>query len=281
MTANSRRYKNKTVRKRKNKQTKNKHNKNIKKRIHNKKGGLWPFSKTKKDTSKKNVSVSKTELCPDINKKCDLFDTQLKNRVNQTWVTCINLNGKYNHILYLTPNNVIIKSIDSQQIPEFKAELGNGEETCKIMIEGRFVSCFLLICGEWYAIMRAEYSLSFRNFFSSKGLYYKLKNIKIDADINKQNSGTSLIKIDKKHYVEVKKNYVLTTSSNSKNIELVSDSFVSIYKASPILNLISNFWLQKKMANQAKQDLVKNATKDAFDFGLDNMNNIDMNSVNT
>ena len=125
-----------------------------------KKGGFWPFTTFREQT---NIITKEEQQqkCMNYNKSCPTFDTQLtntknvKNKINPTWKTCIYAyaDNKYEinyHIFYITPQNVIIKSIDSIQIPEFTV---NGRKHT-IMIEDKYISCFVLICGEWYAIMR-------------------------------------------------------------------------------------------------------------------------------
>jgi len=82
--------------------------------------------------------------CPGANDKCDLTDTQYQGKVNQTWKTCINMNGINNRIIYLTPNNVLIKSVETAQVPEFQVNVDNVPAPYKIKIEDKFVCGFCL-----------------------------------------------------------------------------------------------------------------------------------------
>jgi hypothetical protein len=137
--------------------------KNNKKKVNKRrtrKGGFWPFTTFREQTNPV-TKEHQQKNCPDYEKKCEIFDTQLTNtknvanKINPTWKTCIYgfRGNKYEinyHIFYITPQNVVIKSIDSIQIPEFTV---NGSKH-KIIIEDKYISCFVFVCGEWYAIMR-------------------------------------------------------------------------------------------------------------------------------
>ena len=109
---------------------------------------------------------------------------------NKIWNTCISLNGETNHILYVTPINVVIKSVDTYQTPTFivrvmsKGVQGNRTLNCSIAIYNNYVSCILRYCSEWYVILIQKNSLLYNNF-----VYYKLNGVKnvINTEIDAVN----------------------------------------------------------------------------------------------
>ena len=114
---NSKKYiKNKTTKnKTKNNKTKNNKTKNNKKYKKNKKGG---------------------NICNNSTISCDIMDTQFSEKINHTWKTCIKMNDKYNHIIYVTSTNVLIKSIETIQIPEFYVKFSNENSVQKCRLVG-------------------------------------------------------------------------------------------------------------------------------------------------
>jgi hypothetical protein len=264
---------------------KRKSNKKEKKRTNRKtkhiRGGwnwLWPFG------SRANQSK-----CPNAN-KCDLTDTQYSNKLNETWKTCIKMNKINNDIYYITPQNVTIKSIETVQIPEFVVNLGNSgsNDKCKIMIEDKYIGCFLYFCGNWYAIMRlfgktlnegllarteanrAFFKLYQRRFETAppRGARSKLsvelpvensnglKGSKFDFDANDPNKGNSVVGLDKDIYTEVSIQQVLSTS-DSKTIKLVEGCYENIDKKSEdVFKILQEFRLQKVLGNNIKRDAV-------------------------
>jgi hypothetical protein len=93
---------------------------------------------------------------------------------NNIWKTCISQDNKKNIIYYITPKNVIIKSVDTYQIPKFLVNKNGKKSQFKFQIgkENRYISCFLLIDKEWYAI-----TIIPNSFVYSNRLYYKLNNL--------------------------------------------------------------------------------------------------------
>jgi hypothetical protein len=115
--------------------------------------------------------ISDQQLCSNSLVKCNLLDKHYteNNKENEVWDTCIHMNGINNHIIYITPKNVVIKKIETAVIPEFAVKLSdeNNKSLCKIMIEDKYVGCFLKICGHWYAFMRL-FGKTFNSFILSK-----------------------------------------------------------------------------------------------------------------
>lgn len=225
-----------------------------------KRGGLQPVQSTQSLTLK-NQPQSKI-VCAGSDIPCRVLDTQYTGKLNQTWDTCINMNGINNHILYLTPNNVIIKSIETAQIPEFNIITNKNKvpTACKIMIEDKYVSCFLFICGNWYAIMRLLGKTINTEYFArteKNRAFFKLSGITVDIDLNNPNNGSGLITIPRNLYTNVKKTHILSTSS-SPVIQLTPNSFTNINKQSivndqKVFNVLQRFRQQKLFANNEKQ----------------------------
>ncbi len=218
--------------------------------------------------------------CENASVKCNVLDTQYTGKLNQTWKTCINMNGINNHIFYLTPNNVIIKSVDTIQVPEFVVKCldktGNGEpNTSKIMIEDMHISAFLYICGDWYAIMRLFNKVIMTDYLADTEdtrSFFKLSNIFVDIDTkNPEKNGNSVITIPYGSYEILDKSKITDPknieTSNSPTIN-ITKGFVNINKKSLVrgqivFNVLQRFRQQKLLANDVKQGLVVDAVVDA------------------
>lgn len=232
--------------------------------------------------SNQNVAIiekyDKT-TCQDSEVKCNFFDTQFSGKLNPTWNTCINMNNINNHILYITQTNVLIKSIESMQIPQFMVGLGESQPPvpCKVMIEDKFVSCFLLICNEWYVIMRLFGKTLNRMYFArteKNKVFYKLKNININASDPNVGNGTGLITFPTNSYTELNISYIMTTDKNSKHIQLKEDFFTNINKKnSPqVFKVLQRFRQQKIFANAQKQAAAQDAAEFAAEEVVDLFN---------
>lgn len=233
--------------------------KNNKKKVNKrrtKKGGFWPF----RTFNKHPHIVSEEEQqkkCMNYDKKCDMLDTQLTNtknntnKINPTWKTCI-YKGKINyHIFYITPQNVIIKSIDSIQIPEFTV---NGSKH-KIMIEDKYISCFLLICGEWYAIMRLFGTTINTEIFArtekNKAFYKLPKEIIIDYVKEPSSIENTIMTIP---------NNVYTFVENNKETIKINDNLVkNINKTTDLIafSVLQEFFQQKIIADSIKESVMQ------------------------
>jgi hypothetical protein len=251
---------------------KNKNKKTIKKQNNkssNKtRGGFWPFS-----SEEKNPLLTKEELatkCPGANEKCDYTDTQYQGKVNQTWKTCINMNGINNRIIYITSNNVVIKSVETAQVPEFQVDVNNIPAPYKIKIEDKFVCGFLFICGEWYALMRlfgTTINVGVLARTEKNKAYYKLKHIEINIDTenpdNQSSNGSIKFPTDKITIID--DSYTFSTSK-TKTIQVSSDCFENINKTNdPIaFNVLQRFRQEKVIGNAVKQELAWNLAETVF-----------------
>lgn len=204
-------------------------------------------------------------ICPDSKKPCNLLDKQYKGKQNQTWDTCINMNGIYNHIIYLTANNVIIKSPETIQIPEFKIAINNVPTTCKIMIKDKYIASFVFICGNWYAMMRllgTTINVDYLARTEKNEAFYLLNGVNVDINTNNPDQGSGLIYIPK--YNTVSKEEVSQKLSTSKKptIRLIDGSFTIIDKGSmvnnqAVFNVLQRFRQQKLVGNDAKHEVAK------------------------
>lgn len=248
------------TRRKHNKKTIRKHNKT------SKKGGFWPFNTSSRNTTTPAVNSS----CPDANVKCNFLDKQFQGKVNQTWNTCINMNGIYNHVLYITPNNVLIKSIETSQVPEFKVKLDTQPISCKIMIEDKYVSCFLFICNEWYVMMRLWGKTINVGYFArteANKAFYKLKNVEVDLDTKNPDNGSGIISFPTGKYNEVNNSIILSTS-NTKVIQLNNDCFTNVNKSNNpnAFNVLQRFRQEKLFANYEKKEVAQEGVESIFSF---------------
>ena len=208
--------------------------------------------------------------CPNAQLSCNWFDKHYtaNGKVNETWDTCIDMNGIKNHIIYITSQNVAIKSIESLQVPEFIVKLPTQNEPikCKIMIEDKYVGCFLNVCGQWYVVMRLFGTTINTGMFAlteTNKAYYRIKDINIDA--NDPETGSSLITIPQGSYTESDEDLTLATSK-TPIIKLNSNCFTNINKEDDTFNVLERFRQQKIWANAEKQHLASEAVENIFRF---------------
>jgi hypothetical protein len=91
--------------------------------------------------------------------KCGFEDIEIKPNFkyyNKMHKTCIPTNNVDNDISYITTRHFFRQNIESIIISKFDISLSNNPQILsrKIMIEDKYVGCFLKIRNEWYAIMR-------------------------------------------------------------------------------------------------------------------------------
>jgi hypothetical protein len=206
-------------------------------------------------------------VCPDAKKPCNTLDKEYKGKQNPTWDTCINMNGIYNHIIYITQNNVIIKSPETIQIPHFNILMNNKPVSCKIMIIDKYIASFIFICGNWYAMMRLLGTTINVDYFArteKNEAFYLLNGITIDINTNNPNEGSGVIDIPK--YDNVNEDDVSQKLSTSKTptIRLIDGSFTNINKSSmvnnqAVFNVLQRFRQQKLAANDAKHEVAESA----------------------
>jgi len=253
--------------KKKQKQTKkSKKNKKVKTRANKR------SRKHSKRTNKlSGVGKGVESNCPNAQVNCNLLDKHYTegNKLNETWDTCINMNGINNHIIYITSKNVLIKSVETPQVPEFVVKLADNpdSQSCKIMIEDKYIACFLKICGQWYAMMRLfgkTLNTGMLARTEKNKVFYRINNIDIDA--NDPSNGTGLIAIPKDSYKESDSSPFFSTS-RTKVIELHDKCFENINKQSGnVFNVLQRFRQEKLVANEAKNEVVNDVIGEAGDF---------------
>jgi len=203
--------------------------------------------------------------CPKI-KQCSTSDTQItnignvRNKVNPTWKTCININGIIHDILYITPQNVVIKSIESTQIPEFTI----NNKICKIQIEKKYISCFLFICGEWYAIMRLighVLNVGPTALVSKNRAFFKLSNIIFN--VGNTNINTTIIITNDNYSYNTNTTSQILGTSNSPTVQL-KNCFEVVDDKNSVFNVLKRFRQQKVIANSVKNDIALNSTESLF-----------------
>jgi hypothetical protein len=234
-------------------------------------------NKTKKNKTKtkKNKNKTKTKkykknrkggnACNKSTVPCDIMDTQFSEKKNPTWKTCIKMNGIYNHIIYVTSTNVLIKSIETIQIPEFHVKFSNetSDETCKIMIEDKFIGCFLYFCGNWYAIMRLfgkTLNTQYLARTEKNKAFYKITNIHINLKTDDHKTdGDGIISLDNDNFTEVTNKHILS-SSKSKVIKLNDNCFTNINKTNDkeAFNVLQRFRQEKMFGNDVKYNAAAN-----------------------
>jgi hypothetical protein len=226
---------------------------------------------TKRSKMLSGVAKGVDSNCPNSQVNCNLIDKQYTegNKLNDTWDTCVNMNGINNHIIYVTSKNVVIKSVETPQVPEFVVKFEGEDEprTCKIMIEDKYIACFLKICGKWYAMMRLfgkTLNTGFLARTEKNMVFYRISDVEIDA--NDPVNGTGLIKIPKNSYKDSDSSPIFSTST-TKVIELANKCFENINKQTgDVFNVLQRFRQQKLAGNEAKYQVIVNGVDNGVDF---------------
>ena len=206
--------------------------------IHTSGSGFEPrktlHSKTQKNRCKDDIG-------------CEIKHFRKHKYPNQIWNTCIDVDGKIHHILYLTPKNVIIKSIDTYQIPTFVVRMEKTQVTCSFTFDGNYVSCFLRHCGSWYILLIQKNSMVYNDF-----LYYKIKHTK--NVLNKD--GELSFKLD-----------MFMDTPNSPVLELKPEYLEEVSQRSPFWKVLQKFKFEKNIARDLKEIgalIVADTAFDAF-----------------
>jgi hypothetical protein len=266
--------------KRKNKTKKtNKHRRKTKK---NKKGGDMqppPVAQPqllKLQSMQTQVKNTINDNCVKYYKKNDSFfnsilsnnsifsSEEITKKKNKTWKKfTLSPNEEWNGFYFITQLNANIRSLDTMQIPKFVFDINISgdvrELELSIMIEDKYINCFVYHCGNWYAIMRI-WGLSLqpdigilKKNTDAFNLYYKLINISFDFDVNKPTEGTSIITVDSE-------NFVIFNDGNS--IKLKPQCFELIQKETiidgetKIYNILEDFRNSEIYNNQEKFKIV-------------------------
>jgi len=218
---------------------------------------------------------------------CNFMDNHITGKPNELWTTCIDMNDIKNQITYVTPKNVIIKSIETGQIPEFVAKIvpksvepstqssietvtqtaGQSNEpiSCKIMIEDKYVNCFLFICGDWYAMMRLFGTTLNTGYFArteKNRVFYKL-NRGMLTDL--ENSG--LLEFKENEIENVESSGTMFSTSTTKVIK-IKDEFVkninkqSVVNNKVVFNVLQRFRQQKLFAHNVKEEVAKDVAEE-------------------
>ena len=235
---------------------------------------MYKSKKQKKSGKTKSSYTLKTthfKKCKD-DIDCSITNFREQQYPNQIWNTCIKVDGKTRHILYVTPKNVIIKSVDTFQVPIFVAKMNLAQIECNIAFtpvcnesffqfsfsgikrcnKKHYVSCFLRNCGTWYVVMIQAYSLLY-----NVELFYKLKHVK-----NVLNKAGELI---------FKPDMFMDLNANSVPQELTLNPkyLEEVVETSPIYYLLQRFLLEKDVANFGKQVAVDVVASEAFDIATE------------
>lgn len=201
--------------------------------------------------------------------QCNILDKQY-NKQNPTWDTCITIDNTKNNIVYVTSSNVIIKSIESAQVPEFTVKLLPAQQIkSKIMIEDKYVACFIRISNQWYAMMRLfgkTLNTGYLGRTEKNKVFYKLKSgITFDIDTTDTKTGSGLIQIASDSYTKEDIKQRVATS-NAPTI-ILKESFVeNINKSNnlPIFNILQRFRQEKLLGNDVKQVVAQEAADGAI-----------------
>lgn len=164
----------------------------------------------------------------------------------------------------------VIKSIETLQIPEFYVKLPDdvNNTRCNIMIEDKYVSCFIYLCGKWYVMMRL-FGITINTQYLARTeqnrVFFELQNININVDTtNPENAGDGTISIPNGLYSELNNSKLLSTNNSAREIKLSENCFININKNNHIkaFNVLQRFRQEKLYASNFKKKIAQNFAKD-------------------
>jgi hypothetical protein len=177
--------------------------------------------------------------------RCNILDTRLRHKSNNTWKTCIRQHGKENTIYYITPINAVIKSISTYQIPEFVCDSDGKDYRFKIRIDDQYISCFLLLHKRWYAI-----TIMANTYLHENMRFYHVNKTLFTFD-NDTGKFTFAVKPSANQTIDVTRKY-----------------YSPVAEGTDIRNILDNFALQKILGNMAKKILVEDAALTGLEWAF-------------
>lgn len=231
-----------------------------KRHTHIRGGGL--FTRRKPETKSKRHVIQQS-ACNKKDVPCDIFDTRVDGTINPMWHTCLKKRGINYHIKYITPANMLIKSVESAQIPHFNVAMTtNLPAEYKLKIEDKFVSCFLKICGEWYAVMRL-----FGKTLNDGILALTVRNrvfYRVNTERIKINEETGVISISPESVKQTNEYYIFKTKQTPiLNISISAVEHVDRKHNEEVFRVLNTFRIQKIVGNAMKY----NALGELLDIG--------------
>jgi len=203
------------------------------------------YKKNKDRKKRKSRKQKGGDQCAGLNK-----DKQIG---NTTWTTCVDANNKKNDLFFIVPKNVVIKSVETAQIPEFDVRFSATDvpQQRKIKIEDKYVACFVEIENQWYAVMRLfgkTINTEIFAFTETNKAFYKLTDGCIAFD--KQ---TGVITFLPEKYQEIGENNFFSTSS-VKTVNLMAGCFQHLTKENAAFAVLDRFRLEKVFGNSVKTE---------------------------
>ncbi len=175
-------------------------------------------------------------------------------RVNETWKICYLINDIPTDIMYLTPKNVFIKSIELPQIPQFVVSINHIPTIVKIKIEDKYVSCILNINGIYYVIMRLFGKTLNTGIFArpeKNRAFYKLNNLSFHPTNSK-------IYIKKNTY-EILNEVKILSSKRIPTINILPGYFENINSTHELFYLLKDFRISQVIKNEIKYEIIDEA----------------------
>lgn len=235
-----------------------------------KKGGLFGFS-NKEQHIDKPIGNDDVDVftCPNVNIKCPILDKDITKspKYNSVWNSCIYawMGFGNQHITYITQSNILIKNVETIQIPTFNVSINGKIQSYPIKIENKYVNSFIKICGRWYAMMRLFGHTLFTKYIvrneASKTFYILDERITF-------NEMNGLITMDSSYInVEIKRK-VLQGLTPTETIILKETMYENINKKNgPLVDkktgkrqafwILNEFRLQKMLGNDVKYEIAE------------------------
>ena len=174
----------------------------------------------------------------------------------------------------MTPCNTVIKQVSSVTIPEFRVDYENTKSNRKMMIDDRYVACFLKICKDWYVILR----LFGHTNIPEHGLdnpeqdraFYKLANGVI-LNTARGLESDSYIKIDPSKCETPPYKYTALSTSSAPSTKIQSKyvthvTSTMIVNGVRVFNVLDEFREQKLFASEVKRLGVELAAMAGIDY---------------
>jgi hypothetical protein len=149
--------------------------------------------------------------------KCEYFDIDIHSKYNKVHQMCIPHEIQPTKFFYITPHNFYTQNLESLSVPKFYIKLADGRTVLReIIIENKYVACFLHIREKWYIILRllgTVFNMGVLAQTEENRAYFRFRSKCIQVDIK-----SGLIHFVKGVYSETVTPSFLFSPSNAINI---------------------------------------------------------------
>jgi hypothetical protein len=212
-------------------------------------------------SSKKGGGINITNIGRDI-----LSDVEINpGKINRTFSTNVTVNGNKNPLIYIIPQTILLKNVQSMRVPTFMININETPTPCSIRIENKYINYLVKLDTDWYGVMRLSLWTLNAGVFATwtNTVFYKLKGV-ITLD-NK----TNVIKVNENSYdIKIESSWGIFRKADAPILQLKSDNYSPITKKDGnVFDILTRFRNIQLASYSAKQEVVDQV----IDSGTDNI----------